>query len=213
MKIISHRGYWKSAEEKNTTLAFERSFALGYGTETDIRDCRGELVISHDMPNGHETTLSDFLSQADAASAKPGLTLALNIKADGLAGPLAAQLKQHRDLDCFVFDMSVPDMRSYFSLGIPVFTRLSEVEPAPAWLDRSAGVWLDGFESEWYQPSDILALLGAGKRVCIVSPELHRRAHLALWQRLARLAAEPNLILCTDLPEEATEFFNPRIKP
>ncbi len=50
MQVISHRGYWKSAAEKNTTTAFARSFALGYGTETDVRDLNGELVISHDMP-------------------------------------------------------------------------------------------------------------------------------------------------------------------
>ena len=39
MMILSHRGYWK---EKNLPIAFERSFSLGFGTETDYK---GELVI------------------------------------------------------------------------------------------------------------------------------------------------------------------------
>ena len=38
MIIISHRGYWKDAAEKNRPVAFARSFDLGYGTETDVRE-------------------------------------------------------------------------------------------------------------------------------------------------------------------------------
>ena len=64
MEIISHRGYWKSVKEKNTEIAFSRSFALNYGTETDLRDCLGKLVISHDMPNGNEIYFDEFLSLA-----------------------------------------------------------------------------------------------------------------------------------------------------
>jgi hypothetical protein len=71
--------------------------------------------------------------------------------------------------------MSIPDTRAYFKAGIPVFTRVSEVERNPAWLEQSAGVWLDAFESEWYGMTDILSLLRAGKRVCVVSSELHGR--------------------------------------
>lgn len=61
MKILSHRGYWKNSDEKNKENAFRRSFSLGYGTETDVRDCRGDLVISHDMPIGNEISCEDFL--------------------------------------------------------------------------------------------------------------------------------------------------------
>jgi glycerophosphoryl diester phosphodiesterase len=45
MKIMSHRGYWRGEDEKNTTTAFSRSFDLGFGTETDVRDALGQLVI------------------------------------------------------------------------------------------------------------------------------------------------------------------------
>lgn len=212
MKIISHRGYWKSDVEKNSIAAFKRSFLLGYGTETDVRDYKGELVISHDMANGCEESLSSFLATANDAlrcASNRSLTLALNVKADGLAVAMRKHLDKHSELDAFVFDMSIPDMRSYFDQGIPVFTRMSEVEPHPVWFELSAGVWLDGFSSEWYDISEIERVLEMGKRVCIVSPELHKRQHLSLWEKIRPLAiaSRSDLMLCTDLPEDATSFF------
>lgn len=213
MKIISHRGYWKAPSEKNTEAAFDRSFSLGYGTETDIRDHCQSLVIAHDMPSGHEIAFADVLTKAARATVAPPLTLALNIKADGLAQSVASHLKQFPALDCFVFDMSVPDIPSYFAAGVPVFTRMSEVERQPAWLNEAAGVWLDAFASEWYETKDIEKLLALGKRVCVVSPELHRRDHRLLWQRLVPIAGARSLILCTDLPEDASEFFNAHGSP
>lgn len=41
MQILSHRGYWKSMEEKNSIIAFDRSFFSLYGLETDLRDMGG----------------------------------------------------------------------------------------------------------------------------------------------------------------------------
>lgn len=209
MRILSHRGYWKNAEEKNTELAFRRSFALGYGTETDIRDCKGELVISHGMPDGTEIRCDAFFALAadELTLQSAPLTLALNIKADGLAPTLKRLLDSYPELDGFAFDMSVPDMRSYIEAGVPVFTRMSEVEKQPVWLDFATGVWLDGFYGEWYDNSVIERLLVNGKRVCIVSPELHKRHHASLWERIRPLAGEKALLLCTDFPEEATHFF------
>ena len=60
MEILSHRGYWKNEGEKNTKIAFERSFQLGFGTETDIRDYKGELVISHDIADSSCMKLEAF---------------------------------------------------------------------------------------------------------------------------------------------------------
>ena len=41
MKILSHRGWWQNENEKNTILAFQRSFQNSFGTEMDIRDYGG----------------------------------------------------------------------------------------------------------------------------------------------------------------------------
>lgn len=207
MKIISHRGYWLSIEEKNTEVAFERSFSTGFGTETDVRDYCGKLVISHDMPNGNEISFPKMLAMMNKIQDIP-LTLALNIKADGLANIIKNELVKHPNIDCFVFDMSIPDMRSYLAEGIPVFTRMSEVEMQPAYLEQSAGVWLDGFESVWFDNKTIEKILNNGKRVCIVSPELHKRDQISLWEQIKPLAYRDDLILCTDTPADAVKFFN-----
>jgi len=203
MIVLSHRGYWLQAPEKNQPVAFERSFALGFGTETDVRDCQGRLLMSHDMPGGAEMELDAFLACLDGRK----LPLAINIKADGLAVPLRKAMEARGVHDWFVFDMAVPDMRAHFQAGNPVFTRMSEVEREPAWLDAASGVWLDSFGDEWYDMALVAGLLARGKRVCIVSSELHGRPHDALWQQLRTLAGTPGLMLCTDLPEQARAFF------
>ena len=93
MKIISHRGYWQTAEEKNTSIAFRRSFSMGFGTETDIRDYAGKLVISHDIPSGKEMTLEEMLIIYNESNCKA--PLALNVKSDGLQGHLAKLLLKY----------------------------------------------------------------------------------------------------------------------
>lgn len=209
MKIISHRGYWLDESEKNQNLAFKRSFQLGFGTETDIRDSMGRLVISHDMPSGSEQGLDSFLALVANYSQELSLplTIALNVKADGMANVLSNHLKRYQALDFFVFDMSVPDMRSYLSTSLPVFTRMSEAERIPAFLEQAEGVWLDSFDSEWYTVGVVEELLQAGKRVCVVSPELHGRPYKQLWSMLSKVSNDDRVILCTDKPEEALSFF------
>jgi hypothetical protein len=69
------------------------------------------------------------------------------------------------------------------------------------------GIWLDAFESDWYQASDVAVWLKRGKRVCVVSPELHGRDPAEVWNRLRPLVDETHLTLCTDHPEKAQEFF------
>jgi hypothetical protein len=201
MIIISHRGYWKNPCEKNRPLAFQRSFDLGFGTETDVRDLRRRLMIAHDPPDGSEMTLDamlDILAERD-------LPLAMNIKADGLAKDLAEIMKARGVKDWFTFDMNVPETVVQLRLGLPVFTRASEYERAPPCYDRALGVWVDCFETIWYTPDTIETFLRDGKRVCLVSPELHGRDPMPLWSLLqaSSLVAHPSLMLCTDLPERA----------
>lgn len=203
MKIISHRGFWHVPSEKNTATAFRRSFGLGFGVETDVRDSLGTLVISHDMPCGEEMSLTTFLG----LMGNDQQLLAINIKADGLAKLLYKTMSDYHSANWFVFDMSIPDMRDHLAVGNPVFTRMSEVEQSPVWLDQVDGVWLDSFYNEWFSLKLVRDLLRGGKRVCVVSPELHGRDHWELWTKLLPLAAADRLILCTDFPSEAKDFF------
>lgn len=195
------------ADEKNGKLAFERSFSLSFGTETDVRDICGELVISHDPPVSAPLTVEEMLLVY--INHNKGLPLALNIKADGLQKQLQSLLEQYSIEDYFVFDMSIPDTVSYLKAGMSVFTRQSDFEKTPAFLDQAKGVWLDSFISEWFDENVITRHIESGKQVCIVSPELHRRDHHRLWERLRAMSLlqTERVMLCTDYPEEARSFF------
>lgn len=207
MTILSHRGYWKTLDERNIPLSFERSFKLGFGTETDLRDADGKLVISHDPPGADALSFDTFLELYSAHG--PGLTLALNVKADGLQALAKAALNSHGVTNYFFFDMSVPDALGYLKNGLTAFTRLSEYESAPSYLYEAKGVWADMFLSDWIQESDIAGFLEQDKQVCLVSPDLHKRPHMGFWERVKGWNCVRNdaLMLCTDLPEDAKEFF------
>jgi hypothetical protein len=208
MKFIAHRGYWLSAAEKNTAIAFERALSHGFGIETDFRDLSGKLVVSHDIPVDGAMTADEFIALFRAQPVDA--LMALNIKSDGLHTLMEDFIKQSGMKDYFVFDMSVPDTRSYLAKNIPVFTRLSEFETVPSFLLHSKGVWLDAFETQWYGMDVIEKLVTQGKHVAIVSPELHRRPHLALWEQIRnhKLHHSSLVHLCTDYPLEAQNYFN-----
>ncbi|EOG9062970.1 hypothetical protein ACLK5F_003761 [Vibrio fluvialis] len=210
MEIISHRGYWKLNDEKNKVLAFQRSFELGFGTETDIRDYCGELVISHDMPVGNVLTLDKFFEIYNSYHCK--CTLALNIKSDGLYDELLYSLKNNNISNYVVFDMSIPDSLGYLNRGMKILSRFSEYETENSLWSKSEGVWFDSFENKKLDFEVISRVLGCGQKAFIVSPELHTREHLSLWADLkAYLCTCENseqIVLCTDIPEEARVYFN-----
>lgn len=204
--ILSHRGLWASAEHRNSLTAIEASFELGFGVETDVRDCRGELLVSHDPPAGGELAFARLLEARNRARSGP---LALNIKADGLQAPIAAALAAAGDPEYFVFDMSIPDTVGYRRAGLRYFTRQSEYEPEPALYDAAGGVWLDCFEGAWFERELIAGHLEASKQVCVVSPELHGRDHRADWEGWSGwdVFSSSDVLLCTDLPVQAADAF------
>ena len=209
MEIISHRGYWKSIEEKNSKAAFERSFNMGFGTETDIRDYGGELVISHDISDSTCLKLESFLELYIKYN-NPNLTLALNIKSDGLQEKLLEELKAFGIENYFVFDMSTPDTIGYLKKEMPFFSRQSEYEKTPVFYENCSGIWLDGFEGNWFNKEIVLYHLNNKKKIAIVSSELHQRDSEELWAfiKCNEFHTKENSILCTDFPEEAKKYFN-----
>jgi hypothetical protein len=190
-------------------MSFENSFALGFGTETDVRDCNGELVISHDMPNSKSMNLNEFFKIYNKYEKK--FTLAINIKSDGLQDQLMMCLNSYQIENYFLFDMAVPDALIYIRKGAPTFTRQSEYETKPAYYELSSGVWLDEFNGHWINEETIYRHLEKGKKICIVSPELHQRTYKEEWlhyREIEKKIGRGKLTLCTDLPLEAMEFFN-----
>jgi hypothetical protein len=201
--IISHRGFWRSPEEKNALVAFERTVRESFGTETDVRDRDGELVIAHDIPDKDARPWTEVLDLFE----RTGLPLAVNIKADGLSQLLAAAMRG-RALDWFAFDMSAPETVRYAEAGLPYFTRHSDIEKSPVLYETAAGVWLDAFKAVWFDEAVIEGHLARGKRVCVVSPELHGRPYDEVWAMLRDLEApEGSLMLCTDHPDLARAYF------
>ncbi|WP_424360153.1 hypothetical protein [Methylocystis parvus] len=209
-RILAHRGFWTAPSEKNAAVALERAFAAGFGVETDIRDLDGVLVVSHDPPRRRSAPMTaEALFELYLRMGAPGW-LALNVKADGLASQIGSLLARYAIDAAFVFDMSAPDMRAYLAMDIPVFTRRSDAEPVPTYYGKCAGVWMDCFGIA-HSPADwSRQALSDGKRVALVSPELHGRPHLAAWAEWREALhphSEANVMICTDYPEEAAAFF------
>lgn len=209
MNIISHRGFWKNESEKNTLQAFQRAFAAGYGVETDVRDFNGELVISHDIPKADSIRLHELFELYKCYEMNP--MLALNIKSDGLQSYLLHHLNKNGIENYFVFDMSVPDGLGYIKYGINAFTRQSEHETIPSFYSGASGVWLDEFNDHWISEAVISEHIRSNKKICIVSPELHKRSYMEEWLEYKTIETQftnSGIMICTDFPDVAEEFFN-----
>ena len=201
VEILAHRGWWLSENEKNTKTAFERAFNNGFGIETDLRDIKGEIVISHNMPQGGEMKFEELLELLDGRD----LTLALNIKADGMADEIKRLLEKYNVSNYFTFDMSIPEMVYQHKTGLNVFTGLSDIVPLPVMYEQAKGVWLDCFNSDWFGEVEIQNILNQDKKVCIVSPDLHKREYKSVWEKYKNMNG---IMLCTDYPMEAEVYFN-----
>lgn len=212
IEILSHRGLWRESDQKNSMEAFHLAFAEGFGVETDVRDCCGRLVISHDPPDGYEAGLEDFLS----AYVKSGSSsmLAINVKSDGIQQLLAAALTKWNIGRYFVFDMSYPELTRYRASGMNYFTRISDEEPEVVGLAHAKGVWVDGFSKDWENFAALEKLIGAGAFLALVSPELHKRDKTSFWASVRswigglHFSDRSRILLCTDHPNEARSYFN-----
>ena len=207
MKILAHRGYWNSEKPGNSPAAIKDALEHGYGFESDLRDYQGKLVISHNIA---EETSQDAAEVFQWLHEKQDqFCFAINIKADGLKELIKKQLIENHIKNYFLFDMSVPQMVEFQEMGLTYFTRQSEVEPTPVMCEAAAGVWIDGFwGNDWITEDLLRDHISAKKKVCLVSPELHGRDHLVFWERLLPFQVEwDQVMLCTDIPDEAAIFF------
>lgn len=207
--ILAHRGSWNDSITKNSREALSRALLAGYGLETDIRDLDGALVVSHDPPKTSDDIISfEWLLDFYVSNKCDGV-LALNIKSDGLATIADDTLRRYGVSQYFVFDMSIPDMLAYLKADMPAYSRVSEYEPEPALADRCSGIWLDNFTGQFPQVAAAVKLQALGKPIAVVSPELHRRPHLAVWEELSNRVdlTMSSILLCTDFPDEAASFF------
>lgn len=208
IEIISHRGYWLKPEEKNTLTSFKRALDNGFGIETDFRDSDSRLAISHDLAESSGVQLCEqfmmLLKQYRAVN------LAINIKSDGLSNLILDFMQASKTLNnCFVFDMSGPSAKDYITKAIPFYTRQSEYELEPIFYAQASGVWLDSFESHWFDHEIVKKHLACGKKVALVSSELHGRDCTEQWRYIKENGIHnmSDVKICTDYPEVARKFF------
>ena len=148
MRILAHRGYWNENIERNSPKALRMALEMGYGFESDVRDCAERMVISHNMATIYSQDAEEvfrWLHEFDDQ-----YVFAINIKADGLKDILQSFISTYHISNYFLFDMSVPQMVEFRDEKLRFFTRQSEVEPNPCMYEDAAGVWIDGFWSiDW----------------------------------------------------------------
>jgi hypothetical protein len=206
IKLLAHRGKWKTKKQQNTKQSIIESIKDGFGVETDLRDRGGRLVIAHDLPDSNSWAVESCFPLFPPVNSR--VCFALNIKSDGLHGLVESFVKQ-LPFNYFLFDMSIPDTLGYLRKGLNVFTRQSEYEPEPAFYEDVKGVWLDCFDLVWYNADLIEQHAKKDKEVVIVSSELHGRPHLSHWALLKEWGVHKsdNYYLCTDFPDQAEVFF------
>lgn len=208
MQIIAHRGYWKSADEKNTLNAFKAALQDGYGIETDFRDCLGELIISHDIANEQSLKVRALFELYSAED--NNVPLAINIKSDGIQGLLKKLLEEFHISNYFLFDMSVPEMVVARSVNLKFYTRQSDVENECVLYKDACGVWLDSFfEKDWLTIEILKNHLQNQKKVGLISPEIHGYDKYKMWRMLKEegIISSSLVSICTDTPGEAKEYF------
>lgn len=209
--IYAHRGLWKNTEDQNSLDSLLSAINSGFSVETDVRDLNGDLVVSHDPPGKNYILLRELLTEL--MFLKLDSTLAINIKSDGLQKQIMDLTSKFSLSSCnfFVFDASVPELFKYQQAKIPIYTRISDLELSPLFIENASGIWLDSFYGGINQIDMVKDLIDVhGISVCLVSPELHKRSHKPIWDRIKELNIYSNKLfqICTDFPLEAREFFN-----
>ena len=207
MNIIAHRGLWSTGLGANSLGALKEAIDLNFGIETDIRDYEGKLVISHDIANEDSPSLDNFFELYKDCNKET--VLALNVKADGIQNLLIQAIKAYDISNYFLFDMSIPEMVVYRAKELNFFTRNSDIEQECVLYDDAQGVWVDKFFSSWNIYDAIINHIKNGKKVSLISPEIHGEERTELWEVIKNsdLVNEQNFYLCTDLPLEARVFF------
>ena len=146
MKIIAHRGLWKKKSEQNTIKSINEALMNDYGIETDIRDYRNKIVVSHDMPSKNILYLEKIFKLYKKNNCKN--IIALNIKADGLQLEVNKLVRKYKIRNYFIFDMSIPESIKYLSTNLRVYMRLSEYEKNYQKFSFN-GLWIDQFKGDW----------------------------------------------------------------
>ena len=197
--IFAQRGDWHPDLKPNSSQSLSNAFTNGYAIETDVRDFQGKLVISHDpCIDSSAQSFEELLGKKHR--------IAINIKSDGLSELIARNLELIAASRSFIFDCSFPELLRYKRLGIPHAMRISEYEKELPW--NPDYIWLDAFESDWWLEDMAAHEIMNRIPTVIVSPELHKREHQQVWDKVKSLRQSGiEISICTDFPNRLVEEF------
>ena len=209
--ILAHRGLWQTALEQNSEVALITALESGFGVETDLRDHDGQVAISHDpLPKNADFLNLERLQQLIVEGQFYNQAIALNVKSDGLQGFVESVFADIKEANYFFFDFAVPDGVIWMKRRHRHYTRISKYEPLPALYEQASGLWVDCFDTDWSDFATLDKARSDDKNICFVSPELHGRQPHRMWAEILawiKSTQAQNVMLCTDLPEAARDFF------
>jgi glycerophosphoryl diester phosphodiesterase len=220
--ILAHRANLAGPHSavENSLEACARALEAGFGLETDLRrDAAGAFYISHDpLPRAAGNRLESY---TELFTRHPTAELAINVKELGYEPALVALMKSGRlGARSFYFDFELLEPETPGAAqgkikalpsgnGVALASRLSDRnEPLTQCLAIPAEiVWADEFDSLWLTAREAEAVRAAGRRLFVISPELHgfdKAAMVRRWRDFRDWGVDG---VCTDYALEARGFF------
>jgi|TARA_B110000008_G_C16959382_1_gene559522 hypothetical protein len=156
------------------SIALLKKTPLNFGVEIDIRS-NGENLILHHDPFEQGELFEEWIEFYHHG------TLILNVKEEGLEGPLIRLMNDYQIKDFFFLDQSFPFLRKTAKMGESrCAVRLSEYENIETVLSLTGmvdWVWIDCFTRFPLNKEEANQLNKLGFKLCIVSPELQGRTN------------------------------------
>lgn len=220
--ILAHRANLAGPHSavENSWEDCARALEEGFGLETDLRrDAAGGFYVSHDPA---ARTAANGLESFTALFARhPAAELAINVKELGYEAKLVDLMASGKlGARSFYFDFELLEAKSPGATqrkikslpggqGIRLASRLSDRrETLAQCLSIPAEVvWADEFDQLWLTAREAEAVRAAGRRLFVISPELHgfdQAARKRRWQDFKQWGVDG---VCTDYALEAREFF------
>jgi hypothetical protein len=174
---------------------------LEYGVEMDLHAYGDRLVVHHDA-------FADAIDFEDWLKEFKHALVILNVKEEGVEQRVRQLMLEHNHHNFFMLDLSFPALIKMLRAGESrVAVRVSHYEPVEGALNLPGNVdwvWLDLFNDDFPLSKDQYhALRNAGRKICLVSPELHGRDK-ALIEPLRDFLKEKHFeidAVCTKYPE------------
>ncbi len=203
--IICHRGVWKKKSEQNSWKSAFDAYQYD-GLEIDLKNYLGDVILSHDpvIPD------TDLIFLEDILESFPDTFYALDIKESGIEGRLADLIKKYNIQNYMCFDLALPDVLHYRTIGLNVYGRFGDEDTFPHRKEHYNGFVIDVFnDRNWSSIWDELHHLKINKPLFFISPELHQHSHSNMWEVLRTFSRDYSheIFLCTDLPDDASRFF------